>query len=37
VGVERDLAERFGVSSLVSIETEVEWGNDECSGDILNR
>jgi hypothetical protein len=34
--VERDLVERFGVLSSVSIETEVAQGNDECSGHTLN-
>jgi hypothetical protein len=34
--VERDLAERFGILSLASVETEVELGNDECSGHTLN-
>jgi hypothetical protein len=35
--VERDLAEKFGVPSLASVETEVKLGNDECSGHTLNR
>jgi hypothetical protein len=37
VVVERDLVERFGILQLASGETEVELGNDECSGHILNR
>jgi hypothetical protein len=31
------LLKGFGVLSLASGETEVELGNDECSGHILNR
>jgi hypothetical protein len=37
VVVERPLAERFGILLLASGETEVELGNDECSGHILNK
>jgi hypothetical protein len=36
VVVERALAKFFGVVQLASGETEVELGNDECSGHILN-
>jgi hypothetical protein len=35
--VERDLDERFGILLLASGETEVDLGNDECSGIILNK
>ena len=35
--VERALAERFGGLPLASGKIEVELGNDECSGHILNR
>jgi hypothetical protein len=35
--VERGLAEIFGVLPLMSVETEVAQGNDECSNHTLNR
>jgi len=37
VVAKRALAERFCVLQVASGETEVELGNDECSGHILNR
>jgi hypothetical protein len=36
VVAERALAEMFGVLRLTFGEIEVELGNDECSGHILN-
>jgi hypothetical protein len=35
--VERGLSEIFGILSLTSIKTEVEWGNDEFSGHTMNK